>query len=284
MRFSLVIHLVFELPKCFNMSQRYYLALLFLVAVGSWSCRVESLDDPIIIPLVDQEFSFQMWQNLSSDNPFPLEIRMYTIEDYGCLNTTILTSFSRSGRNLEFTLFDILDPEVCDEGLAPATATESLYDIQQDLYRLKIELQDVVSNEGWLTVDDNSYVISMDEESGISWDHYEMQRIPENALWGYISYPDATAQLQAEAFITELEAISATSMLEDGYYGHFSLTDSGTKLEVNTTTVPAQTVMFVLEHDGPRLEIDQQVEAFLTETNPEVKLHIWNGKGNEWEN
>ena len=266
------------------MSKPHCLAFFLLLVLGVSSCKVESLDDPIIVPVIDQEFAFEMWQNLDSGEEFPLEIRMYTLEDYECLNTAILSNFARTGRTLEFTLFDILDPEVCDPGLGPATGVQVLSDIEQDLYRLKIELQDIVSNEGWLTVNDDSYVISMDNENGISWHHYEMRRIPKDALWGYVTYTESTNQQAAENFVEELSNISNESNLFDGYYGHFSLSDTGTKLALHTATVGAEALSFVFSYEGNHGLIDQRVEAFLSEAEPGVKIQLWDGEGNEWGN
>lgn len=260
------------------------LATLVLIVVSLSACKVEPLDDPIIVPVVDQEFALEMWQNLASDSEYPLEIRMYTLEDYECLNTDILTNFLQVGRSLELTLYDILDPEVCEAGLGPATGIEVLDNIEEDLYRIKIELQDVVQNEGWLTVTDDTYLVGMEEENGIRWQHYEMRHIPEDAFWGYVTYPDASSQVQVESFLSDLQQIGTVSNLQDGYYGHYSLSDNGSKLEVNTTNLPGQAITFLLDYNGGNAEIDQRVEAFLADADPEVELHFWNGKGDEWRN
>ncbi len=282
MRYSLVVNLYCGLPKRLNMFHPCRLAALALVVVSFSACKVESLDDPIIVPVVDQEFAFDLWQNLASTSMSPLEVRMYTLEDYECLNTSILTNYLRVGRNLELTLFDILDPEVCDAGLGPATGVEVLDNIEEDLYRLKIELQDVVQNDGWLTVTADSYTVEMEQENGISWQHYEMRRIPEEAFWGYITYPDAASQLQAETFLSDLQQLGTVADLQDGYYGHYSLSDNGTKVDVNTTSLPGQAITFLFEYTGENAEIDQRVEAFLMDADPELQLHFWNGKGDEW--
>lgn len=260
------------------------LAVLALIITSFSACKVESLDDPIIVPVVDQEFAFDLWQNLNSTSMSPLEIRMSTLEDYECLNTSILTNYLRVGRNLELTLFDILDPEVCDAGLGPATGIEVLDNIDEDLYRLKIELQDVVQNYGWLTVTADTYTVEMEDENGIRWQHYEMRRIPENIFWGYITYPNTTSRLEAEAFLADLQELGITPDLQDGYYGYYSLTDGGTKLEINTANLAPQALRIIMEYNGDTAEIDQRVAAFLADADPVLNLRFWDGEGNEWSN
>lgn len=266
------------------MSNSCRLVVLLLLVMGVSSCKVESLDDPIIVPVVDQEFALELWQNLESSRMSPLEVRMYTLEDYECLNTVILSNYLRVGRNLELTLFDILDPEVCDPGLAPAVGLEELDNIDEDLYRLDIELQDVVSNLGWLTVTEDAYVIEMETENGISWLQNELRRIPENALWGFVTHTDLSSRQQAEALISDLFDLSSASDLEDGYYGYYLLSDNGTKVEVPSMSTQTQAETFLFKYEGALTEIDQRVEDFLANAPEGVELHFWDGKGNQWKN
>ncbi|MEL6655841.1 MAG: hypothetical protein AAFR36_05310 [Bacteroidota bacterium] len=261
----------------------YRLAFLLLVTCV-WSCEVESLDDPIIVPVVDQEFSFQLWQNLSTTEGSSLEIRMYTLEDYDCLNTTILSNYARVGNRLELTLFDILDPETCEAGLAPAMGIEAISDIEANNYDLRIELQDVVSNLGTLMATNGAYTVAMQDENGIRWQQYEMRRIPATALWGYVAYSDATTRQQAEDFLADLGTIGSPNTLEDGYYGHYTLKENSTGLDLNTPNVPNQSLKFILDYNGATDEIDQRLAELISVSGGAVKLQLWDGSGNEWQN
>ena len=166
--------------------------IVFLSLVLTFSaCKLENLNDPIIVPLVDKEFSLDLWQVLGVNSPSNLELKIYTIEEEDCLNTMILSNYNRTGRNISLTLYDILDPEVCDPGPAPAQGTQLVADATPDVYTLTIELQDVVSNTGTLTVTDEAYQVVMEEENGTTWLHTKLQRIPRNALWGYLAYTNA---------------------------------------------------------------------------------------------
>ena len=262
----------------------YRLALLLLVTTV-WSCEVESLDDPIIVPVVDQEFNFQLWQNLSSTGSSPLEIRMSTVEDYDCMNVAILSNYTRVGNRLELTLFDILDPEACLAGSGPAYGIEAIDDIEESSYDLRIELQGVVSNVGTLMATNEAFTVAMQDENGISWLQYEMRRIPENAVWGYIGYADATGLALAEDFLAELAAAGSASTLADGYYGYYTLKEDGSTIEINQTGLPPadQNMTFISQFDGSAGELEQLILDFLADADPQFRLMVRDGKGNAWQ-
>lgn len=263
---------------------RVVLALFSLFCFFS-ACKVESLGDPIIVPFVDQEFNLDLWQTLGGSTPSNLEIQMFTIEEEDCLNTQILSDYDRVGRELSLTLYDILDPEVCDPGPAPAMGVQLITDATPDVYGLKVELQDAVSNQGTLTVTEDAYLIEMEEENGINWLHYELHRIPENALWGYLTYTNAAEENRVTVFLEEINELSSELPLDEGYYGYFSITNSGNGLAVKDAPGTGQAHSFLVKYTGETNVIDQKVSDFLATTgNEEITLMLLDSEGNEWQN
>ncbi len=268
------------------MSRNSRVVFVFLsLALVFSSCKLENLNDPIIVPLIDKEFSLDLWQALGTNTPSNLELKMYTIENENCLNTEILSNYNRTGRNISLTLYDILDPEVCDPGPAPATGSQSVADASPDVYALTIELQDVVSNGGTLTVTDEVYQVVMEEESGISWLHTELRRIPRNALWGYLAYTNAEEESRIASFVEEINNLGSELPLVNGYYGYFSVTNTGDITELKDAPTTNEFAIIMVKYAGEISQIDQKVNDFLeTPGNEAIELVLLDSNGNEWRN
>ncbi|MEL7220227.1 MAG: hypothetical protein AAGJ93_02845 [Bacteroidota bacterium] len=245
-------------------------------------CNIDSIDEPIIIPFVEQEFIFDLWENLSTTTGSALEIRMYTIEEGECLNTSILSSYTRDELELQLTLFEILYPENCDPGTAPAVGQEAINDIGFGLYDLKVDLQGLVTYKGQLNSTSLSYTVNMEEENSIQWSHDELLKVPNGALWGYLTYTEDEGLSKAEAFLTNLEEISDVSNANDGYYGHFELSEDGDILKINGMPEEGNQLPFIYRYQGEKMTIDQMVSELRENSPAGLELVLRDQKGNEY--
>lgn len=258
---------------------------LFTLALAFSGCKLENLNDPIIVPLVDKEFSLDLWQILGGNTVSNLELQMYTIEDENCLNTKILSNYNRTGRNISLTLYDILDPEVCDPGPAPASGAQLVTDANPDVYTLTIELQDVVSNAGTLTVTEEGYEVVMQEENGITWLHTELKRIPRNAFWGYLVHNNAEEASRIAELVEALNSLGTALDLSKGYYGYFSISNIGDITEFKDAPTTNNLVTVMMNYTGESTQIDQLINDFLeTPGNEAIQLVLLDSNGNEWRN
>ena len=258
-----------------------YILCLCCVSFSFSSCKVELLDEPIIISLIDKEFSLELLENLQEGSN-SLEVHFETISDENCLNTTILSSFQQDGLNQKLTIFEILEPETCDPGMAPAKGVESIGDLNNDIsYPIQVELQDIVINTGSLTVSDVYYKIEMNEENGISWRHTTLFKIPQDVLWGYITYLDNEQLLLANDFVSSVEGVTLVAEASDGYYGHFEILNNNITV-VKTAPEEVESRLFIRKLDGPADNITDIVKAFRANAPSGIELHIYDGNGNEW--
>jgi len=268
------------------MSRNCRVVFVYLyLALALSGCKLDNLNDPIIVPLVDKEFSLDLWQTLGTNTLSNLELRMYTIEDENCLNTEILSNYNRTGRNISLTIYDILDPEVCDPGPAPATGSQLVTDAGPDVYTLTIELQDVVSNAGTLTVTEDAYQVIMEQEDGIIWLHTELRRIPADALWGYLVYTNTEEESRVASFVDDISNLGSELPLTNGYYGYFSVTDTGNITELKDAPTTSELATIMVKYVGETTQIDQKVIDFLeTPGNEAIELVLLDSNGNEWRN
>ena len=258
---------------------RVILIFLLYVVISIAACS-KGDNDPIIILSVDREFSLNLWENLQPDAA-PLEIHLTSILDQDCLNKTIHTTYGKIGNNLTVTIFEIIEPETCDPGNAPAVGFESIDNIGEGTYDLMIELQEVVSNTGKLFVTENDFKIEMNYETGIKWQHKVLSRVPEQALWGYISFEEESQSSIALDFINTLQSQGTVFDQTDGYFGHFTI-ENNEVTAVNKAPIDLNTRLFLQYYDGTPDMINSITDDFQASAPQGMELHLFDGKGNEW--
>jgi hypothetical protein len=253
---------------------------MFLLVLGS-SCQLARPEDPIIIPLVDTEFQLDLWEDLSPDGR-QLVVHISTITDEPCLNTTVSTEQRQVDRRIELTIKDILEPETCDPGLSPARGKEVLAGASAGVYDLTIELQDVVTNAGNLTVASSYYAVVMESENGVTWLHKELRRVPLDAVWGYIHYESADQAAHADALLDQLQGQSQALPRTDGYYGYFILDNGGTQLTV--TGMPATGIVrpFLYRLSGEPAELTALIEDWRSQAPAGMSIAVFDSYGRSW--
>ncbi|MEZ4986028.1 MAG: hypothetical protein R2795_13495 [Saprospiraceae bacterium] len=257
------------------------LLLLPPIAWFSASCNLEKLNDPIIIPVLDQEFTFDLWENLAATNGTGLEIQISTTELEDCLNSQILTEQTRTDQALNLRVYDILDPEVCDPGQAPAQGGEMMHDLAPGTYHLNVDIQDVVVNSGNLIITPNYFRVEMDTQEGIRWVHEELRRVPANTLWGYITYETIDERTQALGIKNELAAMSGELPLVDGYYGYFEVLNNDTQLVVKDMP-PFNVLPFKFRYTGGDEELSSWLENARASATGAIHIILMDAAGREW--
>lgn len=255
--------------------------LLFFMIVGAaMSCNVDNEEEPIIIPFIEDEFYLDLWQNLTP-NGSELEVHFFTLEEENCQNAEVLSSLRITGRFAILTLFEILAPETCIPGQAPATGKEVFSEVSNNTYNFTVELKDVVENTGSLTVTSETFSVST-PTNGIQWRHGSIQRIPTQALWGYISYSSGEEQVKAQALHADLAGLTVPSSLADGYYGHFTLANDTQTIEVSGQEEELTYQSFIVESTLSDSEIEAWLSRFDNTASEGMQLQLWAGNGQQW--
>lgn len=259
------------------------LLLLFLVLfVGASACKVEDLNDPIVIPVLDEEFTLDLWEYLGQEPASGLAVRLSSTTEQPCLNTTVLSRFERVSSLLSLTLFDIAQPEVCDPGIAPATGEERLDGVEIGIFTLEVAIRDIVTNTGKLIITPNYYQVQMNETAGIKWLHTELRRVPANTLWGFLTYTTPAQRDYAALWLNNNVIANSQSMtLVDGYYGHYEVTNGGTALHVQD--MPASgAIPFIVRYVGDSSAIDTWVADFRAGASGGQTLVVKDAVGRIW--
>lgn len=254
--------------------------LLAVLLTTGWSCSLGDDKDPIIVPVLEDEFYLDLWQEASPSGP-SLVIEFRTLADEECLNAEVLSSYDRNGRALTLKLYEILAPETCIPGNAPATGRESLAGLIPGTFDFTIDLQDLVRNEGKLVVEGDHFLVDT-PTNGFQWLHGRMERIPANALWGYLSYTTEEERQWAEAQLADLYTISSDPAWINGYYGPFELQRDGTFSLAERLLPEGADVLPILLQREDATAFDNWING-LNNTLPEgVSLFFFDGLGQTW--
>lgn len=252
------------------------LSLLLVVCLSG--CRVDSMTDPIIIPDVEREFTIDMLEILDiGDNLLTLQIK--TIRNENCLNTGIDYSLRQSGNQVGISLNKISPPLNCQPGSAPAQASINFEKLTLGNFDFSIDLLQTITNEGTLVNGASAYRLNMKTENGIQVLHNELLKIPENTIWGWISYSGSTQQAAAGA-LTDISLLSSGRSFDQGYYGYFEINEDQLSIRQSPED---QVFLPVLTNIKPEniAALQELLQHYRREYQPEqlsIQLTNWQGQ------
>lgn len=243
------------------------------------SCNLSSLNDPIVVPDVEDEFYLELWESFSAQGR-QLEWKLRTIEPVDCEDALISFSFTqRAGQELALSINEIVSPGDCVPPGAPAAATVEVGALPNGDYPVSVALRATVSREGELSVSQDLYQIEVATGGGIIPLRNELHRIPEGTIWGYASYsPDRAV---AQAFEDELRALSSSQGLALGYYGYFRVEPG--ELEMLGAGQPAEgAVVFQRQLEAANRDAVVSLIESYRANYPDITIAVWNTLGETW--
>ncbi len=264
------------------MYQKILVACLLLLFISA--CNK---GDQTVIVNIEDDFYIDMFENISNgEQRFQIDIS--TILDQSCTNYQIDfdISIDKQSNKIELIINDLVEPDDCLEGTAPARRTVPFGYLLTGAYAFSINLKDAIINTGRLTVFGDHYLLDMDSDDGIEMIHTRLNRIPQNTLWGYIAYNNGSSSTDAERFISDLEAISTFEDINDnssypsGYYGYFELDDTKT-LSIETEIVSNHHIPFLLHGETNDLSELMALKENACQNNSDLDIHIFTEYGLE---
>jgi hypothetical protein len=245
------------------------------------SCDFSSLDDPIVIPEVEDEFTVDLWENLgATSEERNLIVKIESVKKEKCLNYRIDHQFIRNDNRLKIALNSLIQPSDCVAGEATVKADVNAGYLKNGIYLFNIDLKNTVFNDGQLTVLGDSYTLKMQSENGFSLRHKELLRVPDGAVWGYVQYRQAADEAAANKFLEELKSIGQNpTWYRVGYYGHFSLNHSDRKVTVfeQPSTSPLKT--FLYQYTDEPGKLNNLLNTYRQTYGNRLTIKLYNAKG-----
>ncbi len=245
------------------------------LVISCWACNLTSLGDPEVVADVETEFVLDLQQHLSGSDRL-LQFELETLKAQDCKNTLIQNELSVNEAGIVLEINEVGPPEFCESGYAPATALVTVGTLNEGLYNLEINLGKTVFNTGVIEVQPDRYVVTLNTENGIDFQHHRMYRIPEHLLWGYIIADDIE-----DAAISELTSafseFGTIPVLKEGYYGHF-IFSSG---KISTTRAPKgeRVINFIFQTQTEKEAFYQLADEFRSKQGKEESLRLFFSDG-----
>jgi len=262
-----------------NRLVQFGVLLIFAALING--CKQDGIDQKLFIN-VEDDFYIDMFEDISNgENHFSFNIQ--SINEHECLNTIIDydLQYDGIGNLIVLSINDIISPESCNVGIAPAFVSIPIEGIQKREYSIEINLKDVIINNGFLHVTDNDFYLEMSTEDGFEVVNKQLNKIPKKTIWGYVGYELESDKVAAEDFIKNVEQnasnINNSEDYTSGYYGYFTvLEDYSITLSDEVSNEFHNT--FIFQYDEDPLFLTQLMES-TCELNSGLKIHLFNGEG-----
>lgn len=245
-----------------------------LLATG---CDLNSIKDPIVLTDVEDEFFLDMWEEITPQGR-SFQLSVATIADQPCRNGQVAYETSIRQSEIDVSLLEIIQPEDCVAGQAPAVAEIELGQLTDQFYAISIDLREAIVNRGRLTVDQEAYSLDLFSDYGLRPLRSELRRIPSNQFWGYISYPEAL-QSVADSLEKDLTAFGNYQLPQAGYYGYFTVANGRLAIKDQPEDQPFRTWIMPISPNQTR-NVQDLIEAYRREYATQG-LDIWfmDGRG-----
>lgn len=248
------------------------LAFGFLLII---SCR-KNLGDKETIIVIDKEFEIVPWEKLD-DSGGKLQLRVATILNQECGGTHINYATNSLNNQLTVTLKSLRYPTTCNGFAEPARDTIELSDIKKGDIPFRLSLKDVIVNDGVLHVEDGRYWFEMKKENGISMPKKELLRVPQGAIWGFISNDNGQDERYSQ-MIDSLKTITTPLSMPTGDFGYFNYTGTDISIATKFTTQRPNIRRFIFRQTGTKEQLNSILKYFRTVAGMDFMVLTSDGK------
>ena len=223
-----------------------------VVAICFSNCSKDPNDEELIIN-IDDEFIIDLREQ-NTDGQLNLHLLLETIAETNCTNSLIEYDYSFDKNTITIDILNIIEPQACDPGIAPAKASILLEDFQKDRdYSISINLSGQVFNDGIIRHSEQMYSLEMNNDDGIVLSNDKLYEIPTGTFWGYVAY-EGEIEAEADMFFSELTSLTNTINYKDGYYGYFNVYNSSEiELDIQTLFPLSKPIIFNYTSDRAML-------------------------------
>ncbi len=251
------------------------LLLLITILIG---CS-KTQEDPNVITDINDDLNVFLWEELvDGERNFVLKVE--TVRHQDCMNYELAHTINRFADNITLSVDQLIAPDDCETGYSPAHLSVRIGSLEPISYKIELNLQqNEIVNKGQLLVSSSQYSIVLETDHGIILPEPILNRVPNNTIWGYIGFNDATEEFnirnEFHSLITDL--VSAGNFTP-GHYGHFSLTTAN-ELSVDAGKEYPKQLDFLYHFDGEEQDLVTLLEDFRTQFGDLMEIKIFTANG-----
>jgi len=256
---------------------KHLLALSLLLLLLGCQQDLPSEPENIVID-IPIDFNIGMWENLD-EGQRSLSFLIETTKSSYCEEASISYSLDPDRNIVKFSLNSI-EPESC-EGSHTANSNILIGALENQSYNLQINLKEEIINIGTLEVGSSHYTIKhMDNPLGFRLNETRLERVPENTIWGYVTYEESQTSNAVADFFNALKIIATDREYNDGYYGHFNI-EAGNQISFNHEIPGNYVEAFIYYYDGNNETIKTLLDAYRNNID-DLELKVFNHLGQEF--
>lgn len=247
---------------------RQYILIATLAVLTLGLSRCAPFDDPYMP--IEGNITLRLYEQLDSvDRQIYLIIETERI--YDCENYLFEFETSREGSELTIDLQRIYKPNICYSGRAPAVATFNLTDLADSIYNLNIKMPNF-SREGYVKKYEDKYRIEMAGTAPVLVPVEEIQRIPENVIWGMLEYNKPLSVAYVDTFYMGLQELGAVQgKYANGDYNFFEVYDSAI-VNPGTDTYKFSSA-FLMDYSGDFMEVAELAnDIFIVSDDVQIRV------------
>ncbi|MBP7185134.1 MAG: hypothetical protein KBA06_06475 [Saprospiraceae bacterium] len=255
----------------------HYLFCVLCLSLFFSNCKKD--DDVQVIVNVDPEISVSLRENLSDSIPRSLILRLESLQYTSYQNCEYEYTMASDGSTIILKLNGFKVPS---DSIIENAKCISLIDLgisQNGIYNIAISLDDVITNNGVITISDDGFTMAIEEDKGLSLEHNEVRRINPKTLWGVINYKNSSEGYIATNFMNGLQILSTTDTIPTGYYGYFSVNANNT---INVSDVDTCTYCqsFRFKKNAQKRDIQNFINNYRSIYSDQLSIVAYDSEGN----
>jgi hypothetical protein len=193
------------------------IGLIFLIT----GCSVDQDVQNELVIDVDDDFQVRLVENLQTPANDLIWI-LESIRNPDCAGDTLLAEVLDFGNALRLDVELIPQMGNCLPATQKLQTQVSTAPLEISRIPISINFQELVPNRGELLVGDRDFQLNMETTHGFYLPYKKLQRVPDNLVWGYVSFGSVYRQF-AQEFLDRLALITEKRDLDPGAYGYFEI-------------------------------------------------------------
>jgi len=201
-----------------------------------------------------------------------------TEEKYMCSNYSIAFSHTVINGKISLNFTDIIKPATCMRAIGPATATINLGALNNMNYEIEINIggSKII---GQLAVSNNSYHVTIPDQSKVKFVNPDLYRVPDNTIYGTVNYHSGTTSAIAQKFLDSLKHYGATTALFiPGDYGSFQIEDNG-QIKQTLNTAYYFTQNYIYNYNNSSESLKNLVKHFGVQYPDLIQIRLYTTRG-----
>ena len=252
-----------------------------IIALFIFGCESETAQP---VNTLGSEVELSMTEFVEEDER-TLTLKFLTRKDFPCINYRIKNTLIMDDQSINITLEKVEKADVCLDAIGPASAFVELGHLPNKEYNLNIQLGESIIKSGTLTVSKDAYHIEMHDYESVELVNPDLQRIPDQAVWGLIKYEMNDNNKKFSKYFDQVmdRAGASDKKFAEGQYGYFEVGADGgiTQPQEAKEDVVEQRFLFDFNGDADDLKM---VLKQVNSTYKDVQIRLYNAQGREFRN